>query len=200
MASDAGVTTGAAGSASLSWGLLWRASLYGTLLCAASGGLYGAAFGTVMFPVIGTALGLFFGTLTGALLGLPLGLLDGILLSGFTDWYHDEVGSPNARRFRVQAGAVCATGSLLALVADWASHGLPQPNNFATARASFLVLDLLVPLTGSGGTTPVDALILIVWVLVPLLMVFCASWLNGVFVARWYAGRVRSPRPPDHGA
>ena len=187
------------GTVGLIWGLLWRASLYGTLLCAASGGLYGAAFGTVMFPIIGTALGLFFGTLTGALVGLPLGLLDGFLLFGFTEWYH-EVGSPNARRFRMQAGAVCATGSLLALVADWTSHGLPQPNNFATARASLLVLDLLVPLTGSGGPTPVDALILILWVLVPLLMILCASWLNGVFVARWYAGRADPAHPPSHGA
>ena len=187
------------GMAGLIWGLLWRASLYGTLLCAASGGLYGAAFGTLMFPLIGTALGLFFGAITGVLVGLPLGLLDGFLLFGFTEWYRD-VGSPDARRFPVQAGIVCATGSFLALMADWALHGLPEPDSFATGRAILLVLDLFFPFTGSGDSTPIGAAILIVWVLVPLLMILCASWLNGVFVARWYAGRIDPAHPPSHGA
>ena len=188
------------GTAGLIWGLVWRASLYGMLLCAASGGLYGAAFGTLVFPLLGTALGLFFGTITGALVGLPLGLLDGFLLFGFTEWYRD-VGSPDARRFPVQAGIVCTTGSFLALMADWASHGLLEPDSFATGRALLLVHDLLFPSTGSGDdSTPIDALILILWVLVPLLMILCASWLNGVFVARWYAGRVDPAHPPSHGA
>jgi flagellar biosynthesis protein FliP len=81
-------------------------------------------------------------------------------------------------------------------VADWALHDLPDPNDFATDRASHLVLDLFLPLTEQGSRVPTDAVILIVWVFVPLLLILCASWLNGVFVAGWHAGRVRHPRPP----
>ena len=95
----------------------------------------------------------------------------------------------------MRAGIVCAIGSLLALMADWALHDLPDPNDFATDRASHLVLDLFLSLTDQGARVPTDTFILIVWVFVPLLMILCASWLNGVFVARWHAGRVRSPRP-----
>jgi hypothetical protein len=79
-------------------------------------------------------------------------------------------------------------------------HDLPDPNDFATDRASHLVLDLFLPLTDPGARVPTDAFILIVWVFVPLLMILCTSWLNGVFVAGWYTGRVCPPRPPDHGA
>lgn len=136
----------------LIWGSLWRASLYGMLLGAGFGGIYGAAFETLIFPLVGTAIGLFFGALSGAVVGLPLGLLDGILLFVFTTWSHDHE-RPNARRYRMQSGVVCAVGSFLALVADWALHDLPNPNNFATARASFLVLDLFLPLTGARQPT-----------------------------------------------
>ena len=193
------MTTGNISTAELIWGSLWRASLYGVLLGAGFGGLYGAAGGTLTFPLLGTAIGLFFGALSGAVVGLPLGVLDGILLVGFTMYYSDHE-RPNARRYCVRAGIVCTIGSLLALVADWALHDLPDPNDFATDRASHLVLDLFLPLTDPGARVPTDAFILIVWVFVPLLMILCASWLNGVFVAGWCAGRVCPPRPPDHGA
>ena len=96
----------------------------------------------------------------------------------------------------MRAGIVCAVGSLLALVADWALHDLSHPNDFATDRASHLVLDLFLPLTEQGSRVPTDTVILIVWVFVPLLLILCASCLNGVFVAGWHAGRVRHPRPP----
>ena len=103
------------------------------LLGAAFGGLYGAAGGTLTFPLIGTVVGLFFGALSGAVVGLPLGVLDGVLLSWLAVRYsyHER---PNTRRYRARAGIVCAVGSLLALVADWALHDLPDPNDFA-ARA-----------------------------------------------------------------
>jgi cytochrome bd-type quinol oxidase subunit 2 len=192
------MTTRNAITAGLIWGSLLRASLYGVLLGAAFGGLYGAAGGTLIFPLIGTVVGLFFGALSGAVVRLPLGVLDGVLLSWLAVRYssHDR---PNARRYRARAGIVCAVGSLLALVADWALHDLPDPNDFATDRASHLVLDLFLPLTEQGSRVPTDAVILIVWVFVPLLLILCASWLNGVFVAGWHAGRVRHPRPPDRG-
>jgi hypothetical protein len=187
-------------TAELLWGSLWRAGLYGVLLGAAFGGLYGAAFGTLIFPLIGTAIGLFFGAITGAVVGLPLGLLDGLLLLFWLDTAYRYAALTNSRRYRLQARIVCAAGSLLALLSDWALHGLPDPDGFATARASLLVLDLFLPLTGGGGRTPTDAITLILWVLVPLLMLLLGSWLTGRFVAGWYVDRVRLTHPPSHGA
>jgi cytochrome bd-type quinol oxidase subunit 2 len=121
-----GMTTRNAVTAGLIWGSLLRASLYGVLLGAAFGGLYGAAGGTLTFPLIGTVVGLFFGALSGAVVVLPLGVLDGVLLSWLAVRYsyHER---PNARRYRARAGIACAVGSLLALVADWALHDLPTP-------------------------------------------------------------------------
>lgn len=189
MAADEAGMAANVGTGGLIRGSLWRASLYGMLLGAGFGGLYGAAGGTLTFPLIGTVVGLFFGALSGAVVGLPLGLLEGILLIGFTIWSHDHE-RPNARRYRMQAGVVCAAGSLLALVADWALHDLPDPNNFATDRASHLVLDQFLPLTGGGRRAPTEASILVVWVLVPLLMILLASWLNGTLVAGWYSRNI----------
>jgi hypothetical protein len=115
-------------TAELLWGSLWRAGLYGVLLGAGFGGLFGAAFATLMFPLIGTAVGLFFGAITGAGVGLPLGLLDGILLLFWLATAYRYAALTNSRRYRLQARIVCAAGSLLALLSDWALHGLPDPD------------------------------------------------------------------------
>ena len=183
------MTTGNISTAELIWGCLWRASLYVMLLGGGFGGLYSAAGGTLIFPVIGTIVGLFFGALSGAVVRLPLWLLDGLLLSWLTV-SHRKDGHPNPRGYRLQAGIVCTAGSLLALMLDWALHDLPDPNNFATDRASYLVLDLFLPLSDPSARVPTDAVILVVWVLVPLLMILLASWLTGRFVAGWYARRI----------
>ena len=187
-------------TAELIWGSLWRASLYGVLLCAAFGGLYGAAFGTLMFPLLGTVLGLFFGTLTGAVVGLPLGLLDGLLLSWLATAYRNAA-PPNSPRYQLQARIVCAAGSLLALLTDWALHGLPDLYGFVVFRANRYVLDLFLPLTGSGeggSPYPVSLGALGIFVFTPMLMILFASWLTGRFVAGWYAGRVYPTHPPGH--
>jgi len=183
----------------LVWGCLWRASLYGGLLGAGFGALYGTAFGTLTFPLIGTALGFFFGALTGAVVGLPLGPLDGILLFWLAMSYQSVV-RPNSRRFRLQAWIVCVAGSLLALLSDWALHDLPDPDGFATARASRLVLDLFLPLSDPNAGVPPDAIILGIWVFTPMLTILLASWLTGRFVAGWHAGTVCPLRPPGRGA
>jgi hypothetical protein len=193
------MTTGNISTAELIWGSLWRASLYGVLLGAAFGGLYGAAFGTLIFPLIGTALGFFFGALTGAVVGLPLGLLNGLLLFWLAMGYQDAV-QPNSGRYRLQARIFCVAGSLLALLTDWALHGLPDPDGFATARAQRLVLDLFLPLSDPNAGVPSDAIILGIWVFTPMLMALLASWLTGRFVAGWYAGRACSPHSPNYGA
>jgi hypothetical protein len=148
---------------------------------------------------VGTIIGFFFGALSRAVVGLPLGLLNGLLLFWLTV-SHRNAGRLDPRRYRGQAGILCAAGTLLALVADWALHDLPDPNTFATDRASYLIIDLFLPISDRDARVPTDAVILLVWVLLPLLMILLDSWLNGVFVARWYASRVRPPRPPDHGA
>ena len=188
-------------TAELLWGSLWRASLYGVLLGAAFGGLFGAAFGTLMFPLVGTVVGSFFGAITGAVVGLPLGLLDGLLLLSCLAAGYRSVGHPNPRRFRLLAGIVCAAGSLLALLTDWALHDLPDPDGFATARANGMFLRLFFPprYPDSGGVQP-DAVILSIWVFTPMLMILVASWLTGRFVAGWYVDRVRLTHPPSHGA
>jgi hypothetical protein len=189
-------------TAELIWSSLWRASLYGVLLGAAFGGLFGAAFGTLIFPLIGTALGLFFGALTGAVVGLPLGLLDGLLLSWLATAYRNAP-RPNSRRYQLQARIVCVVGSLLALLIDWALHGLPDPDGFAIIRAYALVQDLFLPVIASGGGASPAAITLGalgILVFPPMLMILFASWLMGRYVAGWYAGRVCPPRPPGHGA
>jgi hypothetical protein len=183
------MTNANAGTAGLIWGCLWRASLYGLLLGAGFGGFYGAAFGTLTFPLVGTAFGLFFGALAGAVVGLPLGLLDGLLLSCLAVGYR-SVGHPNPRRFRLQAGIICAAGSLLALLTDWALHDLPDPDGFATARALRLALDLFLPLSDLDAGVPPDAIILGIWVFTPMLMILVASWLTARLVARWCVSEV----------
>ena len=178
-------------TAGLFWGTLWRASLYGVLLGAAFGGFYGAAFGTLIFPLVGTMIGLVFGTPAGALVGLPLGLLDGLALILLALGYR-EYEFPNPRRYRLQAGALCALVSLLALVGDWAQHGLPEPAYFATGRAFCLSVNLIDPPCSQVRDTgmPPDPFALTIWVLVPLTMAVFASWLTGRFVTGWYAGAV----------
>ena len=185
-------------TAELIWGSLWRASLYGVLLGAGFGGLFGAAFGTLVFPLIGTAVGLFFGAITGAVVGLPLGVLDGILLSWLATTYRNAA-PPNSSRYQLQARIVCAAGSLLALLTDWALHGLPDPDSFVVIRANLLVLDLFLPASGAGGASP-DAATLGIFVFTPMLMILCASWLTGRFVAGWYAGRADPTHLPSHGS
>jgi hypothetical protein len=140
-------------------------------------------------PLVGTAFGLFFGALAGAVVGLPLGLLDGLLLSCLAVGYR-SVGHPNPRRFRLQAGIICAAGSLLALLTDWALHDLPDPDGFATARALRLALDLFLPLSDLDAGVPPDAIILGIWVFTPMLMILVASWLTARLVARWCASEV----------
>jgi len=172
----------------LFWVCLWRASRYKLLLGALFGGFYGAAFGTLLFPLVGTMIGFVLGAPAGALVGLPLGLLDGLLLF----WLvvsHREDERPNPRRYLLQTGTVCAVGSLLALVGDWAMHGLPDPNYFATSRAACLSVYLMKPPCSldEGMST---AMALTIWVFVPLTMAVLASWLTGRRVAGWYAGTV----------
>ena len=188
-------------TAELLWGSLWRAGLYGVLLGAAFGGLFGAAFGTLIFPLIGTVVGSFFGAITGAVVGLPLGLLDGLLLLFWLATAYRNAALTNSRRYRLQARIVCAEGSLLALLSDWALHGLPDPDGFATARANGMFLRLFFPprYPDSGGVQP-DAVILSIWVFTPMLMILVASWLTGRFVAGWYVDRVRLTHPHSHGA
>jgi hypothetical protein len=189
-------------TAEVIWGSLWRASLYGVLLGAAFGGLFGAAFGSLIFPLIGTALGLFFGALTGAVVGLPLGLLDGLLLSWLAT-ANRNAPRPNSRRYQLQARIVCVAGSLLALLSDWALHGLPDPDGFAIYRAYGLVQDLLLPVSHTGGDASPDAITLGalgILVFTPMLMILFASWLTGRFVAGWYAGRICPTRSPGRGA
>jgi len=187
-------------TAELLWGSLWRAGLYGVLLGAAFGGLYGAAFGTLIFPLLGTAIGLFFGALAGAFVGLPLGLLDGLLLLFWLATAYRYAALTNSRPYRLQAGIVCVAGSLLVLLADWALHGLPDPDGFATARAQRLALDLFLPLSRYEAGVPPDTIILGIWVFTPMLMILVASWLTGRFVAGWYVGRERLTHPTSHCA
>jgi hypothetical protein len=186
-------------TAELLWGSLWRASLYGVLLTAGFGALYGAAGGTLTFPLVGTIIGFFFGALSGAVIGMPLGLLNGVLLFWLTVSYR-SVGRLDPRRYRRQSGILCATGTLLALVADWALHDLPDPNTFATDRASHLIIDIFLPISDPGARVPTDTVILLVWVFVPMLAIVLASWLTGRFVAGWYVDRVRLTHTPSHGA
>ena len=176
-------------TAELLWGCLWRAGLYGVLLGAAFGGLFGAAFGTLIFPLIGTVVGSFFGAITGAVVGLPLGLLDGLLLLFWLATAYRYTALTNSRRYRLQARIVCAAGSLLALMTDWALHGLPDPEGFAILRAYWMVEDLFLPVSDSGDVVSPDAITLGMFVFTPLLMALLASWLTGRFVAGWYVGR-----------
>ena len=177
-------------TAELLWGSLWRAGLYGVLLGAAFGGLFGAAFGTLMFPLIGTALGLFFGAITGAVVGVPLGLLDGLLLLSWLTTAYRNAELTNSRCYRLQARIVCAAGTLLALLTDWALHGLPDLEGFAILRANGLVLKLFLPTSGAVGEgVPPDAITLGMFVFTPMLMALLASWLTGGFLAGWYVGR-----------
>jgi hypothetical protein len=185
-------------TAELLWDSLWRAGLYGVLLGAAFGGLFGAAFGTLIFPLIGTVLGLFFGAITGGVVGLPLGLLDGLLLLSWLATAYRNAALTNSRRYRLQARIVCAAGSLVALLTDWALHGLPDPDGFAILRAYWMVEDLLLPVSDSGDGVSPDAFTPGIWVFTPMLMVFLASWLVGRFVAGWYVGRDRLTHPANH--
>jgi hypothetical protein len=66
-------------------------------------------------------------------------------------------------------------------------HSLALSGEFPT---SYLVLDLFLPLSDPSARVPTDAVILVVWVLVPLLMILLASWLTGRFIAGWYARRI----------
>jgi hypothetical protein len=177
-------------TAELLWGSLWRAGLYGVLLGTAFGGLFGAAFGTLVFPLIGTAIGSFFGAITGAVVGLPLGLLDGLLLLSWLATAYRNAALTNSRRYRLQARIVCAAGSFLALLTDWALHGLPDPEGFAILRAYWMIEDLFLPVSYSGDGVSPDAITLGIFVFTPMLMALLASWLTGRFVAGWYVARV----------
>ena len=72
-------------------------------------------------------------------------------------------------------------GSLLALLTDWAVHGLPDPDGFAIIRANVLVLDLFLPVSDSGDCASPDAITLGIFVFTPMLMALLASWLTGRF-------------------
>jgi hypothetical protein len=170
-------------------GCLSRANLYGVLLGAGFGGFYAAAFGTLIFPLLGTVLGLFFGALAGAVVGLPLGLLDGLLLSWVAASYRG-IRPLNPRRFRLQAEILCVAGTFLALLTDWALHGLPDPDGFAIYRAYLLVFDLFFPTKYLDDEVPLDVISLSIWVFAPMLMTLVASWLTGRLVARWYVVEV----------
>jgi hypothetical protein len=132
--------------------------------------------------------------------GLPLGLLDGLLLLSWLATAYRNAALTNSRRYRLQARIVCAAGSLLALLTDWALHGLPDPDGFAILRAYWMVEDLLLPVSDSGDGVSPDAFTPGIWVFTPMLMVFLASWLVGRFVAGWYGGRDRLTHPPNHDA
>ena len=129
-------------------------------------------------------------------------MLDGILLSWLATAYRNAA-PPNSPRYRLQASVVCAAGSLLALLTDWALHGMPDPDGFVVFRAALFVLDLFLPVTGSGENESPDAVglgALGILVFTPMLMILFASWMTGRFVAGWYAGRVRPAHPPSHNA
>ena len=71
------------------------------------------------------------------------------------------------------------------------------------AASGGLVLDLFLPLTGSGEGGSRDAVslgALGILVFTPMLMILFASWLTARIVAGWYAGRVCPAHPPSHGA
>ena len=173
----------------LLWGCLWRASLYELLLGAAFAGFYGAVFGTLAFPVVGTLIGFVFGAPAGALVGLPLGLIDGLLLMIWltVSTHEDEILNPH--RYRLRAGAVCAVGSLIALLGDWALHGLSDSNYFATSRTACLSVYLIDPPCALDEGMPI-AMDLTILVIVPLTMAVLASRFTGRIVAGWYAGVV----------
>jgi hypothetical protein len=78
-------------------------------------------------------------------------------------------------------------GSLLALLADWALHGLPDIDGFAIIRANLLVQDLFLPVSASGQGVSPDPITLGIFVCTPMLMALLASWLMGRFVAGWHA-------------
>ena len=161
------------------------------LLGAGFGGLYAAALGTVLiFPIVGTVLGFFFGVYVGALVALPLGLLDGRLLLSWLVAGHRGVGHPNPRRLRLQAGLVCVGGSVLALLADWALHGLADPDGFAVFRAYLLSFEPIFTTKYLQTGVPLDVFGLSAWVFAPTLIALVASWLTGRRVATWYAGEV----------
>jgi hypothetical protein len=176
-------------------GCLWRASRHGVRLGAVIGGFYAAAFGTLIFPVVGTAYGFFFGALAGAVVGLPLGLLNGLLVSWLVASYWN-IRPLNPRRFRLQAEILCVAGTLLALLTDWALHGLPDPDGFASFRAFLLVFKLFfitllsIPTKYLQTGGPLTLVSLSIWVFVPMPMILVASWLTGRRVARWYVGEV----------
>jgi hypothetical protein len=183
------------GTAWLIWGCLWRAGRYGVLLGAGLGGVYSAAFGTLIFPVVGTLFSFFFGALAGAVVGLPLGLLDGLLISWVAATYRG-IRPLNPRRFRLQAEILCVAGPFLALLTDWALHGLPDPDGFASFRAYVVVFELFfisllsIPTKYVQTGAPLDVISLSIWVFVPMPMILVASWLTGRRVARWYVDEV----------
>jgi hypothetical protein len=159
------------------------------------GGFYAAAFGTLIFPVVGTVYGFIFGAFAGALVGLPLGLLDGLLVSWLAATYR-SIRPLNPPRFRLQAEILCVAGTLVALLTDWALHGLPDPDGFAVWRAYLLGFELFfisllsIPRKYLQSGVPLDVISLSIWVFAPMLMILGASWLAGRRVARWYVGEV----------
>ena len=81
-------------------------------------------------------------------------------------------------------------GPFLALLTDWALHGLPDPDGFASYRAYVLVLELFFPTKYLYASAPLDVISLSIWVFAPMLMTLPASWLTGRYVARWYTSTV----------
>jgi hypothetical protein len=181
---------GQIGSRDLIRDIILRTGLYGMLFGAGLGGFYAAVLGTFLWlPLVGTVLGFFFGAFAGALLGLPLGLLNGLLLS----WLfaiHRDIGPPNPRLVRLQAGLLCIGGTMLTLLIDWALHDLPDPDGFAVFRAYLLGFEVLFPTQYLQSGTPIDLFALSVWVFAPALMSMVASWLTGRRVARWFLDNV----------
>ena len=140
----------------LLWFFLWRMTLLGLALGTALGGSYGAAFltigglierfsstlpgqtptgpvvivlGAILLAIYGAAIGVFLG----APVGLVLGTLDGLVVAAFT---LAAYRSPpvDERRYREEAGVVCAAAALLAFAADWWLHGFPDASAFVFWR------------------------------------------------------------------
>ena len=180
----------------LVWFFLWRMSLLGLGLGATLGAAYGAAIialgvlvtdlednggalanfltllGAVM--LLG-AYGVVFGFLLGSLTGLVLGALDGLLLGVLTQaFYRAPTDLHNYHRV---AGSVCATTSVLVLLAGWWQRDFEW---HAFAYAS------LNPGAFGGGLSD-----LILVMPLPSLVATLAMWWAGRLVARRYTSRPR---------
>ena len=76
-------------------------------------------------------------------------------------------------------------GSLLALLTDWALHGLPDPDGFAFIRANLLVQDLFLPLGGSQTDTGALHNLAFLVAFLPLILAYTAASIAMRKVAGW---------------